>query len=141
MFIQRFNVKKRKDEKYIFCKQSVIRYISIKFSYGSQKIYNGLISQCGNTGYLTHFPVAQWLRWARKQRSQFACRETEWEIKNVHDVLERGGSRGSNKTSYDVLPWTIRITSGPLLIDKIVEDALKTTDKTFQENIYTWWFL
>ena len=43
-----------------------------------------------------------------------------------------GGVRGRNKTSYDVLPWTIWITSGHLLIDKIVEDDLKTTDKTLQ---------
>ena len=66
----------------------------------------------------------------------FACRETEWEIKSFPDVLERGkgggGGRGRNKTSYDVLPWTIWITSGHLLIDKIVEDDLKTTDKTLQ---------
>ena len=53
----------------------------------------------------------------------------------------KGGGKGSSKTSYDVLPWTIRITSGTLLIDKIVEDALKTADKTLQKNIYTWWFL
>ena len=26
--------------------------------------------------------------------------------------------------------------SGPLLIDKIVEDALKTADKTLKKNIY-----
>ena len=84
-----------------------------------------------NTGYLTHFPVAQWSkRVRRRQRSQIACRETEWEIKNFHKVLERGGGRGrgSNKTSYYVLPWTIRITSDPLFIEKIAEDALKTTD-------------
>ena len=56
--------------------------------------------------------------------------------KNFMTFLKRGG-RGSNKTSYDVLPLTIGITSGPLLIDKIVEDALKTTDKTLQKNIYT----
>ena len=48
-----------------------------------------------------------------------------------------GRGRGSNKTSYDVLPCTIQITSCPLLIDKIAEDALKTTDKTLQKNIYT----
>ena len=46
------------------------------------------------------------------------------------------GGKGSNKTSYDVLPRTIRITSGTLLIDKIVEDALKTADKTLKKNIY-----
>ena len=92
----------------------------------------------GNTGYLTHFPVAQWSKRAkRRQRSQFACCKTEWEIKNFHGVLERRErGRGSNRTSYDVRPWTIRITSGPLLIDKIAEDALKTTDKTLQKNIY-----
>ena len=44
--------------------------------------------------------------------------------------------RGSNKASYDVLPWAIWIMSGPLLIDKIVEDALKTADKTLKKNIY-----
>ena len=49
--------------------------------------------------------------------------------------LKREGGRGRNKTSYDVLPWAIRITSGPLLVDKIVEDALKTTDFA-EEYIY-----
>ena len=83
-----------------------------------------------------HFPVEQWLKRARRrERSQFACRETKREIKNFHDVLERRG-RGRNKMSHDVLPWTVRITSSPLIIDKIVEDALKTTDKNLQKNIY-----
>ena len=35
------------------------QWLHMNYSYGSHKIYDRLILQCGNIGYLAHFPVAK----------------------------------------------------------------------------------